>query len=265
MKNIKTYTVKLLTLEPNHIGGKDKPLSDIENPFAIVGQRLCIPGPTLKGSLRSQLEHWLNDQYVEKGVWVDELLKPCIPSVRLSKEEEPLVSKRFRGTACKYEPARQKKGRHFQEGSDSLTICPICYLLGAAGLVGFVNVPFLFCNERLEEDLYSASIDRATQTIRGSANRPYQIVPPNVEFTGIMEVLIEDTLLGWKLGNKRPLVEHPNADNWLINQKSGHWNKEKVLKDLLIERLQSIDRIGGYRSKGCGKIKITVTENDKQE
>lgn len=266
MKNIKSYSVKLVTLEPNHIGGKDKPLSDVETPIAIVGQRLCVPGPTLKGSLRSQLEHWLNDKYYQKGKWLDENFIPCIPSTRISREEELLVyqQKRFRGSACTYESDSRKKRHDKNLQRSPLTICPICYLLGASGLVGYVNIPFLFSNVRLEEELYSASLDRATQTIRGSANRPYQIVPPDVEFIGTMEVIIEDTLLGWSLGKKRPLVEHPNADIWLESTKTGPWTQEKVIKELLIDRLESIDRIGGYRSKGCGKVKIAVEECNKQ-
>lgn len=242
----KTYTITLKTNEPFRIGGKIDPLSGADNPVTVVGGRVCIPGPSLKGAFRAQIERWLFDNYFDQSSnsWKYPSITPCIPATKLSRDEEELVKKK-----------RYKEGKGCVYSSNS-TICPACYLLGAPSLVGFVMVPFLFTNIP-QQSLYSSRMERASLKVMEGTNRPYQLVPPNAEFKGELEVLWEDTLLQWKLGEPRPLHENPDADRWL---KEGDWTGEKVLKELIIDRLESLDRLGGYRSKGFGKVSVKLTE-----
>ncbi|MCX8052390.1 MAG: RAMP superfamily CRISPR-associated protein [Armatimonadetes bacterium] len=229
------------------------PLSQADNPTAIVGGRPCVPGSTLKGALRAKIERWLlGTAYDPKqNKWHDEELKPCVPSTRLSNDEKRLVEEnRYRGKSCSY--GGSDRGQE-KNGEKPKTICPVCYLLGAQGLVGFVSVPFLFA-EPGYQNLYSSSIDRASGTVKSGTNRPYQLVPPGAKFVGELEILLENGFLGWKLGSPRPLRENPNADAWLKNEQY----EPEALASFVVDRLASIGYIGGYRSKGCGRVEISV-------
>lgn len=250
---IKEYQIVLETQEPFRIGGVGDPLSEQGNPIAIIGDRVVIPGPSLKGRYRAELERYLIEEY--SG---NDLMKPCIPSSKLSLDEEALIEKgKYRyGGACTYSPTR------------SSNICPVCYLLGAQGLFGFVRVPFLECTNP-PEDLYSARIDRGTLAVAKGTNRPYQVVPKGAKFSGRLDVLIEDKVLGWVLGQDRgkPKLEERgqvvtvrrtgSLDIWVT--KNG-WTQEKILTELIVERLGKITELGGFKSKGCGKVKIAVKE-----
>ena len=90
------YVITATTLDPMRVGGKEDPLSEAENPLAIVGRRVCIPGPSLKGALRAELERYLNDQMYDtkSGRWPSEHVasQPCIPSTRFSPDERQLIS-----------------------------------------------------------------------------------------------------------------------------------------------------------------------------
>jgi CRISPR/Cas system CSM-associated protein Csm3 (group 7 of RAMP superfamily) len=255
-----TYIVTLTTLEPFRVGGKEDPLSEAENPVALVGGRICIPGRSLKGAYRAELERWLNDRFFDEraGRWNDPSLQPCIPATRLSADEQELVRRgRFRGRACAYAPAQGQRGRGggHRTTTNNVTICPICYLLGAQGLVGFVNVPFLFTDVRYET-LYSARLERTSHTVMSGTNRSYQLVPPDTELRGEIEVLLEDNLLSWKLGQPRPLKESQDADAWL--KQGDNWTQERVLTEMIVDRFHAIQRLGGYRSKGFGRVSIQL-------
>lgn len=207
--------------------------------------RPCIPGSSLKGALRAEIERALNIVFFDRngGQWKDEAYRPCLPAYRISKEEERLVEEgRYRSRGCAYP-------------GDS-AICPCCYLLGAQGLVGFVNVPFLYA-EPGYATLPGVRLDRVFGTVVDGSNRKYQTLPPETVFTGEMEVLIEDPFLGWRLGSPRPLKEKPDADAWL---KGKTYEPDAVLQSYILDRLQGIKHLGGFRSRGCGRVSITVTE-----
>lgn len=253
----KEFEVILETKEPFRVGGTQDPLSGAENPVAIVGSKVTVPGPSLKGALRSEVERYLIDTYYdkEKKKWQEgkENLQPCIPATKLSKDEEKLVKDRkYRERECHYpcDPKPHKCGgaRH--------TICPVCYLFGSMGLNGFVRVPFLF-SETSAGDLYSARIDRSVGTVVQGTNRPYSVVPDNTSFKGTLTVVLKNDILGWELGKPRPLSDLTDGDAWL---KDGEWTREKIIEDLIIKRIENIKILGGYKSKGCGKVKITATE-----
>lgn len=218
---IKEYGIELETQEPFRVGGVGDPLSEQGNPMAIIGDRVIIPGPSLKGRYRAELERYLIEEYMG-----NELMKPCIPSPKggLSPDEKALIEggKYRKHGGCVYSPS---------PGKGSANICPICYLLGAQGLFGFVRVPFLECTN-LPEDLYSARIDRGTLAVAKGTNRPYQIVPKGTKFSGKLSVLIEDKVLGWNLGKDRGKPDLGKSserkreplDSWLTKRS---WTREE--------------------------------------
>lgn len=42
--------------------------------------------------------------------------------------------------------------------------------------------------------------------------------------------------------------------------RDSQWSQDKILKELVVDRLQAITTLGGYRSKGFGRVQITVSK-----
>jgi len=248
------FKITLTTLAPLHIGGRDNPLTGMENAVARIRDHLVIPGPSLKGALRHQMERYLIDTYYDAKArrWPEQhiALQPCMASAgKVSEEEARLVAEgKYRKTSDRGDT---KSGCAYPSAHG---ICPICYLLGAQGLTGFLQVPFLVAEEQADA-LYSGRMDRARGTIAHGTNRPYELVREGTEFKGILTVLISDDLRGWTFGKPRYLVTGQTPDRWL---ESGEWAAERILDELIVKRLQAIGALGGYRSKGFGQAKITV-------
>ena len=260
MQKVERYKITLETLEPLRIGGPDDPLQGQVKLVTMIGDEIVIPGASLKGALRSEIERYLIDSFYDlqpkewqkdKGPWA-----PCIPAPKLSFDERKLVnSKKYSGEACQYNPNRKLKE------DEKKCICPACYLLGANGLPGFVRVPFLRpVDPILAGELYSSSIDRFTETVKQGTNRPYSIVPNGTVFDGVLEVLITDTIRDWHFGTPRGLGNVTHGDLWLRGSQT---TKESLIQDFLIDRLQSIQMMGGHKSKGCGKISIKIEKIKK--
>lgn len=237
--DVRNYKVTLTTKEPFRIGALQNALSGLDNPVATVGGRVVVQGSTLKGALRAEIERYLIESFGS-----DEAMKPCIPSAvnTISPEEQKLIDKKLYrdGGGCTYSMRRKTD------------ICPACYLLGAQGLPGFVRVPYLF-TEANAEDLYSVRVDRATGVVAERTNRDYQIMPDQTVFAGRLEILMKDVGRDWELGKPRNLDEH--RDKWVGN---GKWDAEKIIDELVLARLREIHLIGGFKSKGCGEVKIEV-------
>ena len=253
----KRYRIVLETLEPFRIGALENPLSDVHNPVTRVGGKVVVQGSSLKGALRAQVERYLIETYGKVAG-----MKPCIPSPYsgLSEAEQQLIRDNIfkRGGACKYqEPERRRGNQPAPQPREEDYICPACYLFGAQGITGFVRVPYLF-SAAVPEDLYAVRIDRASGTVAERTNRDYQIIAPEVQFTGELEVLLHDPVRGWALGKPRKLPQAATrGDMWLANE---GWTADKILEELIVKRLQAIDVMGGFKSKGAGKVKITATE-----
>ncbi|MBU2578464.1 hypothetical protein KKA69_06625 [Patescibacteria group bacterium] len=255
----KILKVQLRTKEPLRIGGKKDPLSGADNPVTKIGGKLVVPGSSLKGVLRNALEQYLIDTYCQNGRWKDgyEHFKPCIPGAELSEDEKKLVSAgkyRDQNGTCRYPCTDRSCGNN-----RSHSICPVCYLLGSMGLNGFVKAPFLYADTTATE-LYSSRMDRATKTIAHGTNRPYELVPDGTVFEGTLTVLLEDTVLGWKLGEPRNLGETRTlGDKWLEGKKVDEKAQEDFIKTYITDRLKAIKVIGGYKSKGFGAVEISVS------
>lgn len=254
----KSLQIQLTTKEPLRIGGKKDPLSGAENPVTRVGGKLAIPGSSLKGAMRAEIERFLIDLYYSNGKWKDgfEHFKPCIPADELSADEIQLVRAgkyRDQGGNCRYPCTDKKCGNKINH-----SICPVCYLLGSMGLNGFIKVPFLYADTSASE-LYSSRIDRATKTIAQGTNRPYELVSDGTVFKGTLTVLLEDTILNWKLGEPRDLGETRTlGDKWVEGKKLDEKAQEDFIKTHIIERLEAIKVIGGYKSKGFGTVEISI-------
>ena len=265
----KRYKIELEAMEPLRIGAVEDPRSVIHNPVAKVGEKVVIPGSSLKGALRAEIEQFLIETYYDKGSqsWPEEktVFQPCIPAPKPSTDEQALVNLgKYRSEACHYpceieerfqRGERVFKGKCTKDGkTNPHTICPACYFLGAMGLNGFVRVPFLYA-EISPEELYSARIDRARNTVVVGTNRPYQLVPVNTIFTGSLVIVSEDPVTGWKIGEPRPLTDKSLGDKWL---ESSTFQPEKLIDTYIIERLKNIKILGGYKSKGFGAVKINI-------
>ena len=138
----------------------------------------------------------------------------------------------------------------------------VSYLLGSMGLNGFVRVPFLSA-EGSASELYSSRMDRGTKTIATGTNRPYELVPNETEFKGQLFVLLEDTVLNWKLGEPRSLGgQRTLGDKWLDGNKERMDEKtqSEFIGQYVVERFKSISILGGYKSKGFGRIQVGMDE-----
>ncbi len=257
MQNEKKIEITMITKQPFRIGGKEDPLRGQENPVAVVGEQVVVPGSSLKGALRAGIENYLIDTYYdkEKKVWKSgkEGLKPCIPSSekQLSDDERGLIKNgKYRNVGCHY-PCDPKPNKC---GNNTHAICPACYLLGSNGLPGFVRVPFLTANISPSE-LYSSRVDRYSETVTQGTNRPYSLIPAEVTFKGTLIVVLSNDIKDWTLGNGRKLSENTGGDMWL---QQDSWTQEKIINDLIIARLKKIEILGGHKSKGCGPVVISV-------
>jgi len=271
--NYVEYEITLTTESPFRVGRKKDPFTTIDQPIIMIGKRVVIPGTTLKGALREAIERYLIENYSDKPG-----MKPCLPATprTVTLDEMELIRQgKYKGTGCHYPctphsqnnprckhvtrfnndehwaPEERDKGLHY--------ICPVCYLLGAQGLVGFVTVPFLYADVSPYE-LPALRIDRVTGTVATGAYgtyRTYQVVPEGTEFRGVLRILLEDPVKGWKLGEPRPLKGPTLGDLWL--EKNREWrDPERIINELVIERLRSIRRLGGFKSHGAGYVKIEV-------
>lgn len=261
MKEYLKYTIEFKTLEPFRIGASKDVMSTFDNPVATIGNRVVVQGSTLKGFLRNQIEEYLIDKY--PGI---ASMKPCIPSSErtLSTDEKTLIaSGKYRAKgACSY------SSEDMRNKSDS--ICPACYFLGAMGLNGFVRIPYLY-TETKPEELYSVRLDRAKDTVVEKTNRDYQIMADNVLFTGTLEIMSHNTVNNWTLGKIRTIQDNKKLDGWL-NEISKKFNKRfidltaaELAQEFLVERINGAHIIGGFKSKGCGKVVIKCEKLDNQK
>lgn len=252
----RAYKITVRAAEPLRIGSRKDPLSGADNPVTRVGGSLAIPGSSLKGALRNQIESYLIDKFFQGGHWQSgkEDWKPCIPGAEHSNDERRLISEgkyRNQDRTCHY-PCTDRECRQQVH-----SICPACYMLGAMTLPGFVRVPFLFA-EGGSNELFSLRLDRATKAVpqvaRGGPTRTYELVPQDTSFSGTLYVTVEDTVSGWRLGQPRQLGDRQTrGDKWLDGHK---YEADGFLKEFLLDPLTSIKTIGGYKSKGFGRIEV---------
>lgn len=239
-QRIKLYDVELTTEQPFHIGAVRDPMSDVHNPFTVLGGQAVVQGPSLKGALRAQLEEYLILNYGDNPA-----MKPCIPTPNLSNDERILAGegKKYRGFSC-------------AKGKGKRRLCPTCYLLGAMGLVGFVQVPYLYLVSEDEiEEIYCNRRDRALNTVAEGKNFTIQAIPDGAVFRGTLEVLLRDQIRDWTLSRDRRLRTF--RDEWL--EGNPYRDQDAFIQEFIVDRLTSITKMGGMVSKGFGNVNISVT------
>jgi len=241
LASVKRFQIMVTAESPVRVGGSRDPVRGVDLPMATVAGRPVIPGASFKGALRAEL-----GSYLLGLAKASSELRPCIPAAQPSQQEKELVGQGFRPKACS---VQEEAGEGKRE-----TICPACYLLGAQGLVGFVSVPFLYAAVG-QEDLVEIAIDGASGTTRSGSLRSLEFVGTKATFSGVLEVVLRDPVRGWKLGLPRP--QFSREDQWVAD---GSWPAERIEKELVLDRLEAIKRLGGFKSKGYGRVSVKVTE-----
>ena len=241
MQEIKKLKITLKTISPIRIGMSKSPLSSIDLPIVKIGEKYGIPGSSLKGALRNNLDEFFISKYREKN---NEYLKPCIAAPKASKIEEKTLSGIYKIEGCRLE--------------DKIDyICPSCYFLGAQGIRGFVTVPILFADTESTIRMHGISVDRVTKTVRQKALYSYEMITQGVIFEGIMEILIKDDISGFEFGKPRK-VENLVIDKWL--EDLPEFQSSEILLEIIKDSLKKINKLGGFISKGLGNVEISVDE-----
>lgn len=237
---IKKLKITLKTKSPIRIGGSGNPFKGTDNPVISINGKYTIPGSSLKGAIRNKLEEYFIDLYAKTNKTT---FQPCIPSNNPSNSERSLIGKKYRGANCV-----------FKEDTN-IEICPVCYFLGAQSLPGFVRVPFLWFETNVDSEvLTNISIDRATKTTRKGAILRSEIIPQDSTFSGILEIIEKDDILGWEFGKPRT-INGINVDKWL-----GELDNSISPLEILKKVIQDIKILGGYKSKGFGDVEINIEE-----
>jgi len=251
MRKWKKFEIKLETLTPFRIGG-EKPVpgtTDVDSPVVRVGDKIVVQSTSLKGAYRAELERYLIDTFYDKvnKKWKDQWIQPCIPADErsISNDERKLIAQGIYKYCCSY-PRPDN------------SICPICYLLGARGLIGFASIPFLNMETEEIARLQFIGIDRVTGVSAKGRIGKFEVVPEGNTFKGTLFLLREDDVLGWQLGKPRSL-SGSKGDKWL---ESPGWTEEKLINDFIIDRLQNLQFFGGFKSRGCGRVRLTITPVD---
>lgn len=264
-------SIKVEKNEMLHIGAAESLLSEKKGPIFKFGFNSVIPASTFKGALRSSMENLLIDKHKDL-VSVFKIprenvdcIRPCIPSSTPSFAEKSLIIDGNGDIKKKYRGKLEDNGRY--EGfceikstqsdimkNNKLGICPICYFLGAHGIMGFLRIPnFVSEGEDNIMDQTCIRIDRATKTAADRAKVDYEHVKPCTEFKGNIEIL-NFSRLGFEFGTPRKIGDK-TLDIWLKNM--GKNASEELISHILKPAIENIKFIGGGKSKGAGKVEVS--------
>lgn len=245
-----------------HVGASPSPLSEKKCSVFKIDRTPVIPASSFKGALRHQLELLLSAEYKTLAQVLNlsgqdqELLKPCVPAPRPSDAEHDLIrSKQYRGIYCSIQVGENKT----QIDDDGL--CPVCYFMGAAGIMGCVRVPNFFPQAHqgaIVVDQTNIRLDRKTGTAVDKAKVDTEQVKPGTEFVGVLEV-VESSPLGFKLGQSR-IIAGKTVDPWLNKWQETDLAKRQqlLLERILLPALYNVRKLGGQKSKGGGNVLVTV-------
>jgi len=233
-----------------HIGAAPSPLTERKGAIFKVGRTPVIPATSFKGALRHQLELLFIekiDEFAELfNVKNREILKPCIPSQQPTKAEKELISK---GKYRKKAKLKNKEIVGCQISVDNenilvpeienqkVGICPVCYFMGAAGLMGFLRFSNLYPEgEGSVIDQTNIRIDRKTGTAAHGAKVEGEQVKPGTIFKGSISIVISEPILEMQriqFGDARKIGDVA-IDKWLEN-----WDETE-------------------KSRGGGKVNINI-------
>jgi CRISPR/Cas system CSM-associated protein Csm3 (group 7 of RAMP superfamily) len=242
-----------------HIGASPSPLTDKKGAIFKVDRTPVIPASSFKGALRTQLELLFIEKKEEfKSAFnLDnvEVLKPCIPAPRPSKAENDLISSgEYRDKHCEIKVDENKVT------TGDFGICPVCYFMGCTGIMGFLRISNFYPEiEGNFIDQTNIRIDRKTKTAAYKAKVDGELVKPGTVFRGIIEI-IDTTEQGCFEFGQAKNIDGVIIDKWLEkwNEKDNQKRKEYLLKEILFPALENIKVLGGWKSKGCGKVFVSI-------
>ena len=273
-----------------HIGGSPSPLTGKKAPIFMINEVPAIPATSFKGALRHATELYIRTHLNELkrffGLEDESLLIPCLPasermvtvaeksledfekppktsgsttkvykeeSVTRSKSKSSLENYRKKNCEIKFE---REELQVLGEG-----ICPVCYLFGANGIMGFLRFYNLLAVtpglNRMEQT--NIRIDRKLNTAAHGAIVSGDQVLPGTKFEGEMEIILRNE--NFEFGRPRKIGEKI-IDKWLekVEGKDLEEARLKIINNLFLKPLSNVDRLGGQKSRGGGKVKIALTQ-----
>jgi len=259
-----------------HIGAAPSPLTEKKGAVFKVGRIPVVPATSFKGALRHQMELLFIekiDKFVELfKVENEETLRPCIPSQEPSKAEEELSNigkyrrkaqlgdKQISGCQISVDDARILVP---EIDGNRVGICPVCYFMGAAGIMGFLR----FSNFYPEGtggviDQTNIRIDRKTGTAAPRAKVDCEQVEPGTVFKGSVSVIISEPVLsmqGIQFGDARK-INGEVIDKWLESWDESDKDKrvKTLIEEILIPAIENIKMLGGQKSRGAGKVNMEI-------
>lgn len=273
-----TLSVEFLPNSYGHIGASKSPLSGKDLPIFKIDDRPVIPSTSLKGAWRSRLESILDERgqdLARRFGTQPEGLKPCIPTTAPSVAERDKFGKRRWLTGCQieFEEGKVKLNPKHWDGSRN-PVCPVCYFFGANGLQGFLRIGHLFppSSAAIVFEQTITSRDRVADSVRKKALASSEHVKGGTRFEGVVEVLLFDGTFTFgdarlvhyeeqdQSGRRREIniVFDPWLQDFASRQPDNAQRQLALINELLIPAFKEIDILGGHRSKGGGKVKVSI-------
>lgn len=248
-----------------HIGAAPSPLTERKGSVFKVDRTPVIPATSFKGALRNQMELLFIEKFNDFNAMFtpqnNDMLKPCIPAPRPTKAEEELLSKGYRGqmNGNKYTGHCEIQSDESGVSIGDLGICPVCYFMGATGIMGFLRFSNFYPGEGdWLVDQTNIRIDRKTNTAAQRAKVDGEQVKPGTVFEGTIEI-INKTPQGFEFGQPRE-IGNKTIDLWLEKWSENDNDKRKktLIEKIIFPAIQNIKLLGGQKSRGSGKVKVEV-------
>ncbi|HRU92269.1 MAG TPA: RAMP superfamily CRISPR-associated protein [Candidatus Marinimicrobia bacterium] len=242
-----------------HIGASLSPLTEKKGAIFKVDKKPVIPASSFKGALRNQLEELFinkSDTFMKEfNIRDAELIKPCLPATNPTKFEKELLSHgTYRNEYCSI----QVDGDNIKLSKSG--ICPVCYLMGCTGIMGFLRIPNFFPEGKAEYiDQTRIRIDRKMNTAAKGAKVDGEQVVPGTIFKGKLETVLQNPNLSLDFGMSRK-VDNDYFDKWLISWSETELKKrqEYIINNIIVPALESIHLLGGWKSVGAGMVNVDI-------
>jgi len=274
-----------------HIGAAS---SEKKGSVFKVDETPIIPATSFKGALRYQLEQLFIKNFVkkEKNNHLNnlfnilnyklpdilskrfnynkgenpklEILKPCIPTQNPTKSEQELIGKEYRQylklgnsriVGCKISISNKDISIP-KTDTQEIGICPVCYFMGASGIMGFLRI----------NNFFPYPEDRKIETVAYGEKVKIEYVKPGAVFKGYIDIIIHDPVQEVQFGYPRKIGEK-TIDKWLKEKDENESEKYKnerikiLLEEILIPAICNIKQLGGYKSRGAGKVNVDIVGN----
>ena len=135
--------------------------------------------------------------------------------------------------------------------------------MGTTGLMGFLRFSNFYPEgEGSVIDQTNIRIDRKTGTAAHGAKVEGEQVKPGTVFKGSVGIVISEPILemqGIQFGDARKIGDIV-IDKWLENWgETDKRNRAKILiEKVLLPAIQNVKVLGGQKSRGAGKVNVTI-------